>query len=334
MIIRSRAPIRMDFAGGWTDVAPFSKKEGGAVINATINRYTYATFVPRKDKSINIISADFDLFIEVKDFKKIEYDGNLDLIKAAIKVLGIKRGMNIYVRCDAPPGSGTGSSASIGVALIGLLNALQKKRLSAHEIAELAHTIEIEELHIAGGKQDQYASVLGGFSYLEFKDPAVSNSPLKIPDFVVNELEKHLILCYTGKSRLSGDIIKTVMGSYIKGEQKTTNALHRLKSIAIEMKSVLVNGDLKNFAQLLSEHWENQKKLDPSVTNDQIDHLFKIARRNGAQGGKALGAGGGGCLLFYCDDNKEHLVRRALIKEGAEIIDFNFEFNGLQTWVV
>ncbi|MBN1900408.1 GHMP kinase [Candidatus Sumerlaeota bacterium] len=332
MIIRARAPIRMDFAGGWTDVPPFSEKEGGAVINATINRYTYATLMPRSDNTIRIISGDFDTYLEVKDFKQLEYNGNLDLIKAAIRVLGVKQGMDLYVRCDAPPGSGTGSSSSISVALIGLLNALQKEKLSPHEIAKLGRVLELQELHIAGGKQDYYASVLGGINFLEFEDPAVSNSQLKISPATIAEMEKHMVLCYTGKSRLSGNIISTVMGAYEKGEEKTTSALFNLKRIAQEMKSALLTMDMKKFASLLDENWKNQKMLDASTTNEQIDQLFQVAYSAGAIGGKALGAGGGGCLLFYCADNREHEVRKALQKHGAHIIDFNFEFQGLVTW--
>ncbi len=334
MIIKSRAPIRIDFAGGWTDVPPFSKEEGGAVINAAINRYTYATCIPRKRNEIKIISADFDIFLEVKSFRNLEYDGNLDMIKAAIKRLGIKQGMDLYVRCDAPPGSGTGSSASIGVCLIGLLNHLQDKKLSNHEIANLARELEIQELKIAGGKQDQFAAAFGNVNFLEFQDPSVSLSPLRLSDSVINELEKHLLICYTGKSRLSGNIIQTVMGSYKKGIKKTTRALKNIKRITYEMKNALLSGDLKAFAKLMTENWENQKQLDKSTTNAQIDSLFEIAFKKGAIGGKALGAGGGGCVLFYCGINKEHIVRKALIEAGMQIIDFNFDTKGLQTWVV
>ncbi len=333
-VIRSRAPIRIDLAGGWTDVPPFSVREGGAVVNAAINRYTYATLLPREDDTIRIISGDFDTFVEVKSFREMEYDGNLDLVKAAIRVLGVEAGMDLYVRCDAPPSSGTGSSSSVAVALIGLLNEVQESRLAAHEIAELSRTLEINELHIAGGKQDHYAAALGGFLYLQFHDPAVSNSRLRVPEWVRNELEKHLVLCYTGKSRVSGNIISTVMGAYERGEKKTTSALHRIKEVAEEMKSVLVYGDLHRFGELLQENWENQKKLDGSVTTPQINHLFEVAQKAGAIGGKALGAGGGGCLLFLAEDNREHDLRKALQDENVQIIDFNFEDCGLQTWTI
>jgi D-glycero-alpha-D-manno-heptose-7-phosphate kinase len=331
-ILRSRAPVRIDLSGGWTDVSPFSTEVGGAVVNAAINRYTYATLVPRDDAHIQIISADFDMFLDVRSFRELEYDGNLDLIKAAIRRMKIEIGMDLFVRCDAPPGSGTGSSASISVALIGLLNQLQDNKLSAHEIANLAHLLEVEELHIAGGKQDQFAAAVGGINYMEFMDPAVNVSQLRLPDPVINELEKHLVMCYTGKSRLSGDLISTVMGAYQAEGPETTHALYRLKEIAREMKSALLKGDLDSFGALLSENWTCQKALDPSITNEYIDYLFEQVMDDGAVGGKALGAGGGGCLLFYCQSDREHVVRKALEDAGTQIIEFNFDAKGLQTW--
>lgn len=330
--ICSRAPIRIDFAGGWTDVPPFSQREGGAVVNATINRYTYTTMVPRADGKIRIISADFEQYLEVANFRDLEYDGNLDLIKAAVKVLAVGIGMDIYVRCDAPPGSGTGSSSSISVALIGLLNCVQPVKFSPHEVAKLARRLEVSELNISGGKQDYYAAALGGINFLEFEDPTVSNSRLQVRSSVKRDLEKQLLLCYTGQSRLSGDIIKHVMDAYERGEKQTVDALHNLKRIAYETKNALMAGDLRAFAALLAENWESQKALHPSTSNPKINHLFDVAKAAGALGGKACGAGGGGCIVFYCDENREHLVRKALVAEGTQIIDFNLEDEGLQTW--
>lgn len=332
-VIKSRAPIRLDFAGGFTDVPPFSEREGGAVVNAAINRFTYTTLVPRTDGAIKMFSADFDLFVEVKSFREIEYDGNLDMVKAAIHLLGIEQGMDLYVRCDAPPGSGTGSSASIGVALIGLLNRLQRSKLSPHEIAQLARQLEYQELKIAGGKQDQYAAAVGGINFIEFLDPAVSSSRLNVPRETILDLEKHLCLCYTGQSRLSGNLIENVMGNYLRGDPKTTQALRRLKEIAHEVKTALLTGDTEGFGRLMGENWECQKRLDASITNARIDHLFEVAAQNGALGGKALGAGGGGCLLFMAASDREHSLRRALEAEGVKIIDFNFALQGLETWV-
>lgn len=331
-LFRSRAPIRVDLAGGWTDVPFFAAERGGAVVNATINRYTYATLVPRHDEKIEITSADFQQFLSVQNFRELEYDGNLDLIKAAISRLGIQRGMNLFVRCDAPPGSGTGSSASIGVALIGLLNLLQDNRLSAYEVARLANLLETEELHIAGGKQDQYAAAIGGFNYMEFKDPSVNVSPLHLDTSAVVELEKHLVLCYTGKSRLSGNLITRVQEAYQAGRPSTVGALERMRDVAVEMKSALLKGQIGEFGRLLQANWECQKQLDPTITTDQIDSLFEIAAAAGSVGGKALGAGGGGCVLFLASPDREHDVRTALEQAGVQVLDFNFEFGGLRVW--
>ncbi len=331
-VLRSRAPIRLDLAGGWTDVPPFSTREGGAVVNAAINRYTYATLKPRGEETIRIVSADFDRYLEVRSFRELEYDGNLDLIKAAIQRLGIHQGMELFVRCDAPPGSGTGSSASISVALIGLLNRLQHEKLSSHEVARLAYQLEQEELNIAGGKQDQYAAALGGFNFMEFRDPAVNVSQLRLADSTLDELEKRLVLCYTGKSRLSGNLISTVMGNYLEGRPRTVAALRNLARLARELKTMLLTGDLDAFGEVLLENWSSQRELDESISNGMIDDLFEVAMRSGASGGKALGAGGGGCLLFYSRPDEEHLVRRALEARGVQVIDFNFDSRGLQTW--
>ncbi len=330
--IRSRAPVRLDLAGGWTDVPPFSKEVGGAVVNVAVNLYTYASLAPQPDERFRIASADYDISLEIASFDELAYDGRLDLIKAALRRLQVRQGADIFVRGEAPPGSGMGSSASAGVALIGLLDAFRGQERGLSEIAELAHLLETEELGIAGGKQDQYAAAYGGLNFLEFEDPVVRVRPLHPPDGVLNELEKHLVLCYTDRSRVSGDIISTVMEAYRRGEPSTVRALHRLKAIAVEMRDALLAGDLEAFGALLRENWENQKALHPSVTNPQIERLFAIALTAGAIGGKALGAGGGGCLLFYCRPDREHLVRQALAEAGAQPLSFHLDFKGLQVW--
>jgi len=304
------------------------------VLNAAINRYAYATVRLRDDERIRIYSADYETVVDVPGFDHLLYDGQLDLVKAAIRRLEIRQGLELFVRCDAPPGSGTGSSAAVGVALLGVLNRLQGARLAAHEIAALANRLEIEDLHNAGGKQDQYAAALGGICFMEFSDPDVGASHLDLPASVIAELEKHLVLCYTGKSRISGNIIERVMGAYRRGVSATVAALHRLKAIAHEMKAALMMGDVDSFAALLQQNWENQKRLDPAVTNAEIDALFDLALGSGAAGGKATGAGGGGCLLFCAQPDREHELRRALLAQGVQLLDFSFDFHGLQTWRV
>jgi len=225
-----------------------------------------------------------------------------------------------------------GTSASAAVCLIGTLNRMQNAKMTSHEIANLARQLELEELNIAGGRQDQFSAAFGGINFMEFKDPQVLLSPLRLSDSTICELEKQLVLCYTGISRVSGNIISKVMGQYVKRNFKTVDALYNMKKIAVDMKIALLNDDVEKFGILLSENWENQKKLHESVTNPTVERIFKLAKKNGSIGGKALGAGGGGCLLFFCEQNKEQKLRKVLQDQNLQIIDFNFEFKGLQTW--
>ncbi|WP_026369914.1 hypothetical protein [Kallotenue papyrolyticum] len=334
MIIRSRAPVRIDLAGGWTDVPPFAEREGGAVVNLTINRYTYASLHPRSDGAVRLRSADYNTYVEAETVRRLEYDGTLDLVKAALKRLQIEGGLELITRADAPPGSGLGTSAALGVAVIGALNALQAERLSAHEVAALANRLEVEELGIAGGKQDQLAAALGGINYLEFGDHPPISSPLPVSAGVINELEKRLVLCYSGVSRLSGDIIQRVQQAYLQNEPRTCAALRTMRELARQVKSCLLAGELEALAPLLRDNWACQQALHPSVTNADVARLFAVAEANGALGGKACGAGGGGCLVFFCEADRERDVREALRAAGGQIIDFNIDRFGLQTWRV
>ncbi len=283
---------------------------------------------------MKIYSADFDIYEEAEEIKQLEYNGNIDLAKAAIKQMGIPGGLEIITRSNAPAGSGLGTSASMGVALIGALSRLDETSLLPYEIAEKASLIERKELGILGGKQDHYASAVGGISFMEFMGEEVKVSKLQLSSDMLYELEKNLVLCYTGKSRLSGDIHRKVVDAYKSNDPNTRNALRNLRQIADQMKDGLLTGDLDSLGSLLNENWENQKALHPSVTNPQIDNLFELALKNGALGGKACGAGGGGCLLFYSKPDWEHMVRRKLEEAGVEIIDFNIDFSGLQIWTV
>ncbi len=347
MLIRTRAPVRIDFAGGWSDVALFTEESKGLVINGAINRYAYATLVCESqtefpdsvelqrvlDKKIRIYSADFDTFVEAEDVRQLEYDGNIDLVKAAVRQMSIQFGsFDLITQSNAPPGSGLGTSAAMGVTLIGVLGALKDVTYLPYQYAELASSIERHELGILGGKQDHYASAIGGINFMEFQGEDVKTSPIKLPAHIQYELEKNLVLCYTGQSRLSGNIHQNVTQAYKSGKPSVRKALENLKAIADSTKTALIRGRLTEFGELLTENWHNQKKLHASVTNEQIDELFKIAIEHGAIGGKACGAGGGGCLLFYCQPTREHNVRQKLEEAGTRIIDFNFEFDGLQVW--
>jgi len=335
--MHSRAPVRIDFAGGWTDVELFCTDKPGYVVNAAITIYSYAslreqTHRPLVSKNLTLYSADYDATVEAPTVYKLAYDGKADLVKAALKRMYLEPGFDLVTRSESPLGSGLGGSASMGVAALGVLAAYKQECLLGRELAELASLIEREELHIRGGKQDHYASALGGISFMEFRGPTVIHSRLNVPREVVAELQKNLVLCYTGKSRVSGDIHECVTQAFTRREPKTLEAMDSLRRITVSMKLALMRGYLPEFAKLMDENWQNQKRLHPSVTNEQIERLFEVAYGAGALGGKACGAGGGGCLVFYAESDKEHALRKALEQAGAQVLNFAFDFQGLQTW--
>jgi D-glycero-alpha-D-manno-heptose-7-phosphate kinase len=338
MAVRSRTPTRVDFAGGTTDLLAFSSCEGGAVVNAAIDRHAYCTLQTEVVDGIRISSQDLGLFVSAAGIRELEYDGNLDLLKAAAKALNLPTGLDITVRCDAPPGSGTGSSASVGVALLGLLDWLRSRqsdrpyRLSRFELAEMACTLE-KSLGIVGGKQDQYAAAVGGFNYMEFYgDGKVVVEPLDLAPSVVCDLEKHLVLCYSGESRLSGSTNLRMISAYEAGDPVVGGALRAVKRVAQDMHRALLIGNLSWFGELLNEEWEARRLLSEGVVTDRLAELHQAAMGAGAVGGKVCGAGGGGCLLFMSQPDQEGTVRRALEGAGGRIIDFSFDMRGLQVW--
>lgn len=332
--IRSRAPVRIDLAGGWTDVSPFADREGGAVVNIAINRYTYVSTRPRTGRAVRLRSDDYASEVETSDIDLLTYDGRLDLAKAALKRLGVKCGIDIVTRSDAPPGSGLGTSAAMGIALLGAIDAFQENSTEPSELAALAHVLEVDELRIAGGKQDQLAAALGGINYLEFGAGTPAITPLKARPGVINELEKRLVLCYSGISRLSGDIIQRVRQAYLNEEPATCTALRTMRDLASTLRSAIETGDLEQLGPILIENWRCQRALHASVTNAEVDALFAIAAEHGALGGKACGAGGGGCLVFFAAADAERGLRDALAAAGSQIIDFNIDHAGLQLWRV
>jgi len=330
--MRARSPVRIDLAGGWTDVPPFSAEQGGHVVNVAISRHSYATLIPNEAGSFLLESADYDQYVQARNIRQLEYDGTLDLLKAALRRKQLDFGGHLITRSEAPPGSGTGSSASMGVALVGLLDAMGGGSMARDEIASTASSLEVDEIGIAGGKQDQYAAAYGGLNFMSFQDAKVRVEPLKPSRDFVLELEKALLLVYTGKSRLSGDIISTVMGAYQRGENGVTEALVNLRQAGLDMREAIMAEDLARAGEVLDYNWENQRRLYDEITTPKIEALFAVARPQGVLGGKACGAGGGGCIVLLCEPDREHLVRRAIEDLGGECIDFNFDYDGVVAW--
>ncbi|HEX3046278.1 MAG TPA: GHMP kinase [Bacillota bacterium] len=333
MEIRSRAPLRISFAGGGTDIEPYLSEKGGVVLSTTINRYSFGTLLPRIDQEIQIESLDVDLFTRFVAAQKLDFNGQLDLVKAVLrKFEGWKQGFSLFLHSDAPPGSGLGSSSTMVVTLLGLFRQWLNLPWNNYDLAGLAFEIERMDLGIRGGKQDQYAAVFGGFNFIEFYHDGTIVNPLRIPPAILNELEYHLLLCYTGKTRLSANIIATQVDGYLKKNESSLHALDQLKAITIAMKNALLQGRLNLLGDLLHQAWIEKKQLAGAITNEKIDNLYHIAKTKGALGGKILGAGGGGYLLLYCPYNRKHIISAELEKFGAQITPFSFENQGLTTW--
>jgi D-glycero-alpha-D-manno-heptose-7-phosphate kinase len=332
-MIRAKAPLRVSFAGGGTDVPPFPQTEGGLVLSATINRYAYGALAPRDDGQIGVESLDLGLSAEFAHDHPLEYDGQLDVVKAAIRKLG-RGGFDLFLHTSAPPGSGLGSSSTMIVTLIGLLKEYHRLPLTDYEIAELAFTVERHDLGIKGGSQDQYAAAFGGFNFIEMTGDRVVVNPLRISDEVINELEHNMLLGYTGRTRRSDHIISDQTARFVEGDSAALEGLRMQKELAVQMKDALLRRRLNDFGELLGVAWEFKKKLSPRITTDFIDEAYACARAEGALGGKVTGAGGGGYMLFFCPFHRKHRVAERLTRLGVDITEFEFAPRGLTTWAI
>ncbi len=240
--------------------------------------------------------------------------------------------LEVYLQCDAPPGSGLGTSSTVMVAMLTAMAQWKGTALDGYQLADLAYQVEREDLKIAGGYQDQYASTFGGINFIEFhgRNNVVVN-PLRIKKEILHELQYNLLLCYTGNVHVSANIIKDQVSNY--GKQDAFQAMCEVKALAYAMKDELLKGNLYSFGRLLNYSWESKKRMSSKITNPQIDALYKEAIEAGALGGKLLGAGGGGYLLLYCPYNVRHTVAARLEAAGGQLTDWVFELRGAQSWI-
>jgi D-glycero-alpha-D-manno-heptose-7-phosphate kinase len=335
-LIRAKAPLRISFSGGGTDVPPFPEREGGAVLSSTINRYAWGTLKPRADGQICINSLDFGVSLAYASRDDLDYDGEMDLAKAAIKRLAGSHsvGYDLFLHTDAPPGSGLGSSSAMMVALVGLLNDFHALSMTDYEIAETAYEIERIDLGIKGGMQDQYAAAFGGFNFIEFLGDRVVVNGLKVSRDILNELEYNLLLGNTGKLRLSSHIIDDQVRRYEEGDADANAALSEIKALTIEMKDALLHRRLDEFGRLLDLEWQHKRRMSPRISSPELDELYETAKREGAIGGKITGAGGGGYMLLYCRFDRKHAVRERMRELGVWMSEVSLEPLGLQTWRV
>lgn len=291
----ARAPLRIDFGGGWTDVPFYAREHGGAVLNAAITRYARG--------SIGVGEQRLPTRLLSRLAHGVQYD------------------------VDMPPGTGLGTSAAQTVLWVTLVKTTVANVASRAEIAEIACQIA-ELLGIVGGKQDEYASALGGVHYFRFGS-AVEAERLDVSPSLVDELRSRLVLAYSGESRISGSIHDRVWERYRERDARVMAALAELHRLASAMRDCLLVQDIDTFGRLLSENWTCQKALDPSVTTARLDAIVDRALANGAIGGKACGAGGGGCLVFCCAEGRRGSVVAALERDGVNIVPFDFDTYGV-----
>jgi D-glycero-alpha-D-manno-heptose-7-phosphate kinase len=337
--VRSRAPLRLGLAGGGTDVSPYSDEFGGAILNATIDRYAFAFVEPSQDWKIRFIAADLDMEevfpLDLDALNGAKLSLHAAVYRRMVREFGGGRPFAVTVRTsvDAQAGSGLGSSSALVVALVEAFREVLNAPLGPYEIAHLAFEIERLELGLAGGKQDQYAAAFGGMNFIEFLpgDRVIVN-PLRIPRASLNELETSLITSFSGVSRRSEDIIDQQRSGMTMKAEKTLSGLHQLKVDAVEMKQALLRSDIPEMARILNRSWDAKKETASGISTPEIEEIRKIAFAKGAIAGKVSGAGGGGYIMFLVPPERRSNIIRALNEAGAPSIGVQFTTGGAESW--
>lgn len=337
--IRSRAPLRLGVSGGGTDVSPYCDIYGGCVLNATIDRYAYAMINTGTDSMVHFVASDLQSSVDLPVASFYELDDEFRLHKAVyneiIKTYNNNEPIALTLRtyCDAPAGSGLGSSSTLVVAILKAFMELLNIPLDDYSLARLAFRIERIDCGYQGGRQDQYTATFGGFNFMEFfaEDRVIVN-PLRIKNWIICELEASMILFYTGVSRESANIIAAQSSNVETGNFDAIEAMHLIKAEAISMKECILKGDFDGVVQSMKQGWENKKRSASTVSNSNIDEIFDAAISAGALAGKVSGAGGGGFMLFYVRPTHRMNVIRTLGKFNGQVSNCHFTKHGAQSW--
>ena len=328
-----RAPLRISFGGGGTDLAAYYERFGGFVISAAISRYCYVVAGPSLDGGIGINSADYRTWVRSGPGEMPVVGEPLSLPKAAVAWFAeqglLGDGVELFLAAEVEPGTGLGSSSAMAVALVRALAAYVALPLAPGEVAEIACRIEIERLDRPIGKQDQYASAFGGLNAIEFRPDEVEVAPLPLAPGVAEGLAERLLLFATGQTRDSAGILRQQRAETAT-DPAVVERLHRIKELAWEMRDALLAGDLSGFGCLLDRGWRLKRDLSERVSSEGIDRWYRVAREAGALGGKITGAGGGGFLLLYCPPPVQRAVRAAMAEQGLRELTFAFADQGAQ----
>ncbi len=343
MLIRSRAPLRLGLAGGGTDVSPYCDEFGGAILNATIAYYAYASIEPLETGAVQFNSSDRDQFIEYKSAGNLQFDGTLDLLKYvhnhAVRKFnaGQPLSLRLTTSVDVPAGSGLGGSSTLVVAALKAYAEWLNYPLDDYELAQTAYVIEREEAGLQGGRQDQYAAAFGGFNFMEFgRNGRVLVNPLRIKESVISELEASMLLFYTGASRSSSAIISEQSRNVETGNADAVEAMHQIKQEALRMKESLLRGDFCLLHEVLRSSWEAKRRMASQIVNENIASLYAKALEAGAYCARISGAGGGGFMMFLADPMRKNKVADALrdCENNGVVYGCHFTHIGAQAWRV
>ncbi len=326
-VFGAAAPVRLDFAGGWTDVPPYSTREGGVVVAAAVQLHAYAEVRPR-ERGYVLASKELGQGLEFTDLASLAGDGPLPLLRAGLRLLQAGPCL-LSTRSDAPHGSGLGSSGAMDVAIVAALAQAAGRALSTREIADLACRLEGEEAGIPGGRQDQFIAAFGGFLRLGFRDPDATVESMALDQAFAAELERRLLLVYTGDSRFSGDTIGRVMRAYERGEPLIAGALDGLRGAAEAMVDALRAGDFARIGALLSENWRLQQRLDPGMSTPEMRRLETAMRHVGCLGGTAAGSGAGGSMFFLGPEDPAP-AREAVAELGMRLLPVRWAPTGVR----
>ena len=313
--------MRLPLGGGGTDLASYYSKFGGFFVAAAIDKYNYIAVKRRFENGFRISYSVTEITDSVDTIRQ-------PIVREALKLLDIHEYLEMVSIADVPGRSGLGGSSSYAVGVLNALHSFKRESVRRQSLAEEACRLEIDVLREPIGKQDQYVVSFGGINSYEIeKDGTVNVSPLSISPHSTAELESNLLLFYTGIKRDASRLLERQKQDEEKGVKRVVDSMHEIKRIGYQVRDSLVSGDIRSFGELLDLHWRTKKNLSDQISNNRIDQLYDTAMRNGALGGKIMGAGGGGFFMFYSENGKERL-RSAMVKEGLTEVRFRFDFDG------